>query len=141
MDTFGNITKITDDFLQPGASYQRLIDEYDKYGSLCIGCDFDSTINDYHQKGYTYDLMLELLDDLASIGCKIVIWTAYKDLEYVQKYVDEHDIPCDGINTDGISLPWQSRKPFFSALLDDRAGLIQVYEDLKLLVMTIKSRK
>lgn len=132
---------ITDPYLVPKASYKRLLEEYYKYGSLVIGVDFDSTFHDYHQEGYSYSLMLELLDGLASIGCKIIIWTAYKDLDYVQKYVDDHDIPCDGINTDGIPLPWESRKSFFSALLDDRAGLIQVYQELHDLIRIVKENK
>ena len=34
---------MTDEYLVPGKSGQRLIDEYVKYGSLCIGVDFGGT--------------------------------------------------------------------------------------------------
>ena len=79
----------------------------------------------------------QLLRDLESIGCKTICWTAYEDLNYVEKFLDKHNIPFNGINSNGIPLPWESRKPFFSALLDDRAGLIQVYNDLTKLVKQI----
>jgi hydroxymethylpyrimidine pyrophosphatase-like HAD family hydrolase len=124
-----------DEYLVPGKSGQRLIDEYRKYGSLCIGVDFDGTLYDYHRTGATYDQVIKLVRDLKNIGCKIVCWTAQQDLVLVQTFLLENDIPFDGINTNGIPLGWDSRKPFFSALLDDRAGLLQVYEELSNVVM------
>lgn len=132
---------MTDEFLKTNASFLRLLNEYTKYGSLCVGFDFDGTVHDYHKKGHTYHQVIELLRDLKSIGCKLVCWTAYENLDYVNNYLYEHKIPFDGINTDGITLPWESRKPFFSALLDDRAGLYQVYQELSLLVQLIKQNE
>lgn len=129
-----------DQYLKSGSSFDRLKNEYEKYGSLVIGYDFDSTVYDYHKTGETYDQVIHLLRELKGIGCKCICWTAQNDLEFVSEYLKENDIPCDGINTDGISLGWESRKPFFSALLDDRAGLLQVYSELLLLVETVKGK-
>jgi hydroxymethylpyrimidine pyrophosphatase-like HAD family hydrolase len=114
------------------------MDEYAKYGSLCIGFDFDGTVYDYHKTGAKYDQVIELLRDLKQLNCKLICWTANNDLNFVEQFLITNNIPFDGINTDGISLGWESRKPFFSALLDDRAGLKQVYDDLKVLVETYK---
>jgi hypothetical protein len=127
-----------DEYLQTGASLRRLVDEYKKYGSLCIGYDFDGTVYDYHQTGAKYDQVIDLLQDLKEMNCKLICWTAQNDLDFVEKFLTENSIPFDGINTDGINLGWESRKPFFSALLDDRAGLKQVYEDLRMLVTLYK---
>jgi len=127
-----------DEYLETGKSLRRLIDEYTKYGSLCIGYDFDGTVYDYHQTGAKYDQVIDLLQDLKVMNCKLICWTAQNDLEFVEKFLTENSIPFDGINTDGINLGWESRKPFFSALLDDRAGLKQVYEDLRMLVTLFK---
>lgn len=127
-----------DKYLRPRETFNRLLREYKEHSSLVIGCDFDGTLNDYHKEGESYSDVKQLLRDLKSIGCKIIIWTAYKDLVFVKQYCEDNDIPCDGINTDGIPLPWYSRKPFFSALLDDRSGLLSVYEDLTELIKTIK---
>lgn len=129
-----------DEFLEIGKSFDRLYTEYKKYKSLCIGVDFDGTLYDYHQTGATYDNVIQLVRDLKFIGCKIVIWTAQKDLNFVENYCKKNNIPFDGINTDGISLGYDTRKPFFSALLDDRAGLDSVYRDLSLLVKLIKNK-
>jgi len=125
---------IIDEYLEEGKSGSRLINEYEKYGSLTIGFDFDGTVYDYHNSGASYEQVRQLLRDLKEINCVLVCWTAQKDLEFVEQFLKENNIPFDGINTDGINLGWSSRKPFFSALLDDRAGLKQVYDDLSSVV-------
>lgn len=128
-----------DEFLMPTANFDRLLWEYRKYGSLCIGFDFDGTVHDYHKTGASHEMVRQLLRDLKEIGCTLVCWTAYEKLGYVATFLDEYKIPFDSINEGGIKLPWDSKKPFFSALLDDRAGLLQTYTDLRLLVDTIKA--
>lgn len=130
-----------DPYLDREASFTRLMREYELHGSLVVGYDFDSTVFDYHNNGEDYPAVTELLRQLKSIGCKLICWTATRDLEFVKQYLAEKNIPCDGINTDGIKLPWESRKPFFSTLLDDRVGLAQVYEELSILVFTVKKHK
>lgn len=121
---------MTDEFLIPGVSGKRLIDEYVKYGSLTVGFDFDGTVFDYHGTGATYEQVRQLLRDLKDINCKLICWTAQSNLPFVEAFLQDNNIPWDGINTDGIDLGWESRKPFFSALLDDRAGLLQVFVEL-----------
>jgi hypothetical protein len=132
---------VGDEYLEPGKSGQRLINEYSKYGSLTIGFDFDGTVYDYHGTGATYEQVIKLLRDLKEIGCKLVCWTAQKDLDFVESFLTENNIPFDGVNTSGIELGWKSRKPFFSALLDDRAGLVQVYNELTDVVNFAKLNK
>lgn len=123
-----------DQYLKPGASYNRLRSEYRKYGSLVIGYDFDNTVFDFHNIGERHEDVRQLLRDLKSINCKVICWTAQKDLTFVKQFLEENSIPCDGINTGSIELGFESVKPFFSALLDDRAGLRQVYTDLSRIV-------
>lgn len=127
-----------DEFLRPNSNFIRLVGDWKKYGAITVGFDFDGTVHDYHRKGYTYFQTMALLSQLKSIGCRLICWTAYKDLDYVKEYLDKHEIPYDGINEGGIPLPWDSKKPFFSALLDDRAGLESAYRDLSLLVWYVK---
>lgn len=130
-----------DEFLIEGATYNRLLTEFRKFGSLCIGYDFDGTVNDYHKRGSTYEQVITLLRDLKALGCRLVCWTAYHDLAHVERYLDQNKIPYDGINTIGIPLGWESKKPFFSALLDDRAGLAQVYGELREIANIIKQER
>ena len=79
-----------DEFLKEGASYERLLTEYRKYGSLTIGFDFDGTVHDYHKTGATYESVKKLLRDLSKIGCKLICWTAYHNLDYVNNFLVEH---------------------------------------------------
>lgn len=135
------ITEI-DQFLVPMASINRMVAEYRKYGSLVIGYDFDGTVHDFHQTGTKHDIVIQLLRDLKSIGCRLVCWTAHPDPDiYVPQYLTENNIPFDSINEGGIKLKWESKKPFFSALLDDRAGLSQVYKELTVLIDIIKQER
>jgi hypothetical protein len=127
-----------DEYLEEGKSFIRLFNEYKTHGSLCIGFDFDGTVYDYHGSGASYERVRQLLRNLKSIGCKLVCWTAHSDLKFVEEFCINNNIPCDDINSGGITLDWNSVKPFFSALLDDRAGLPHVYSDLKLLYDTVK---
>lgn len=124
----------TDKYLNPYENRERLLREYKKHNNLVIGVDFDATIHDYHKEGYEYTEVKQLLRDLKEIGCTIICWTAYKEHDYVEKYFKDNDLPLDGINCDGIKLPYETRKPFFNALLDDRAGLRSMVEDLRYVV-------
>jgi hypothetical protein len=131
-----------DRYLREQESYLRLVREYEKHGGLVIGFDFDDTVHDYHNGGKDkYPKLITLLRDLKKIGCTLICWTAHMNHDYVNNYLYEHKIPFDGINTDGVKLDWETRKPFFNALLDDRAGLAQVYEELTALVEYIKHKK
>lgn len=130
-----------DHYLAPNANLLRLINEFERYGSITVGFDFDGTVHDYHKTGESYEMVRQLLRDLKEIGCTVICWTAYKDLNYVANHLNEINVPFDGINTDGIPLSWESRKPFFSALLDDRAGLESMYRDLHFLVNHVKAKR
>ena len=120
-----------DKFLDPNANKQRLLEEYIRYGSLVVGFDFDQTVYDPYNQGDKHDMVIQLLKDLKSIGCKLICWTATSNPTFAVEFLDKNQIPFDGINTEGIELPWKCRKPFFSSLLDDRAGLLQAYNDLR----------
>ena len=129
-----NSSKDTDEYLIKGRTYKRLKEEYYKYNSLWIYVDFDNTIYDYHKKGYTYTKMIDLLISAQMIGMKIVIFTANNQEEMIKQYCKDIGLIIEGINLDGIPLGWSSRKPFYSLLLDDRAGIVSAYRDLRKLV-------
>lgn len=128
--------KVTvDKFLKEGESYNRLLLEYKKYGKLIIAVDFDDTLHDYHREGNSYELVTALVKELYANDFYIIIWTANPDLDYVSTYLHQHDIPYHKINEVApVSEKWLNgsnpRKIYANAFLDDRAGLIQVYNDL-----------
>ena len=132
-----------DNYLQPNSSYKRLCEEYEKYGSLIVAVDFDDTVYDFHKKGHTYDKVVQLIRDLKSLNCFIIIWTGCIDEEKVSTYLKENNIPYDTINDEAPVTKKQlnnclPRKVYANVYIDDRAGLIQVYEELTNLVNKYK---
>lgn len=130
-----------DEFLIPNANFKRLYEEYKRYGSLAIGLDFDNTIFDFHNKGYDHSTVIDLIIRAQDLGMKIHIFTANPDHVMVHEYCTSKGIQIEGINTDGVNLGWESRKPFYSLLLDDRAGLISAVDDLTRLVNVLEDQK
>lgn len=123
-----------DEYLVPNSSFLRLYDEYKKYGSLVIAFDFDNTVYDFHKKGHTYEMVISLLRKLENIGCHLICFTANEDIGFVHSYLLTHNIPYDSVNENPPFFKSNQPKIYFNALLDDRAGLLQVYSELNLLI-------
>ena len=123
-----------DYYLQPEHSSQRLLEEYRHYQSLVVAFDFDDTVYDFHQKGRQYSEVIQLLRDLKKIGCHLICWTGQQDLHFVASYLNTNAIPFDIINENPPFHQSDSRKIYANAYLDDRAGLRQVFEELRIVV-------
>ena len=137
-------------YLKQYASRERLLAEYRKYGNLIVAVDFDDTLYNYHQQdGATYNQVVELVNELKGIGCEIIIWTGNKDLGFIKQFLYDNNIMYDKINEDShIAKKWYKnkgiqapRKIYANVYLDDRAGLLQTYNDLKYVVETINNKK
>lgn len=131
-----------DEFLKPNASYNRLLEEYRKHNSLIIATDYDSTIFDFHRTGESYEMVQQLIRDLHSIGCKIIIWSGSENYDEMRSYLKEKNIPYDLINENlkingKFVLGRDPRKIYANVYIDDRGGLIGVYNDLTRLVNEI----
>jgi hydroxymethylpyrimidine pyrophosphatase-like HAD family hydrolase len=129
-----------DFYLNSGNSSVRLLDEYNKYGTLVVAFDFDDTVYDFHNKGRMYTDVITLLQNLKSINCYLICWTGNTNDVFVKSYLDENHIPFDAINENPPFYKSPSRKVYANAYLDDRAGLRQVYDELNNIVLTIKTR-
>jgi hydroxymethylpyrimidine pyrophosphatase-like HAD family hydrolase len=129
-----------DEYLIPTASFMRLWNEYELHGSLVIAFDLDNTVYDFHKKGNTYNQVIELLRHCREHNCYLICFTANSDKDFVQKYLIENDIPFDAINENPPFFKSEERKIYFNALLDDRAGLLQVYTELNLLITLLNKK-
>lgn len=132
---------MTDEYLVPNSSFNRLYNEYKKYGSLVIAYDFDNTVYDFHKKGATYNQVMLLLRELKKIGCTIICFTATENTGFVKQYCQDNDIPLDKLNENPDFFKSNAPKIYFNALLDDRAGLLQVYTELNLLITLINKNE
>lgn len=135
-----------DKYLIPHSAYERLLAEYNKHNSLIIGVDYDDTLFDFHKTGESYEMVQQLVRDLHSIGCKIIIWSGSENYDEMSAYLKKNNIPFDLINENlkingKFVLGRDPRKIYANAYIDDRGGLIGVYNDLSRLVKEIKHEK
>ena len=129
-----------DEYLKPNASFLRLLKEYNEHKSLVLAYDFDNTVYDFHKKHETYDDVIELLRELKGVNCYLICFTANLDKQFIEKFLNSWEIPYDAINENPPFFKSDARKIYFNALLDDRCGLKQVYDELKLLIEIIKNK-
>lgn len=126
-----------DFYLDKNNSQNRLLEEYKQHGSLVVAFDFDDTVYDFHQKNRIYNDVIALIRKLKSINCYLICWTGQEDLEFVANYLKANEIPFDSINENPPFHQKKSKKIYANAYLDDRAGLHQVYTELKYLTENI----
>lgn len=126
-------------FLDSENTYQRLLREYQAYGSLVVAVDFDNTLYDYHHQGLDCSEIIALLHDLRRIGCYLIIWTAAEDEGFVQDFCVQNNIPFDAVNENPPFFTSASRKIYYNELLDDRAGLAESFHRLQRLVCYVSN--
>lgn len=128
-----------DFYLNLENSSNRLVDEYNKYGTLVVAFDFDDTVYDFHKNGRIYSNVIKLLQELKAINCYLICWTGQEDLQFVKTFLIENNIPFDLINENPPFHKLPSKKVYANVYLDDRAGLKQVFDELNNLVLTVKT--
>lgn len=122
-------------FNHPFSDYSciaRLEKELNTHGSLVIGFDFDNTIFDVHNNGGNYKDIIDALRDCKSKSWTLCLFTSELDenwLKWKIDYCKHFGIEPDYINESPLLKG--TKKPFFSLLLDDRAGLQSAYIILK----------
>ena len=115
-----------------------MLNNYNKFGSLVIGVDFDFTLNDPVTKE-TYLDVVQVIKKLNEHNFKICIWTANEDREYVQKIWNDFDLRWDCYNYSPINP--SSIKPHFNILLDDSAGLNESIKLVQRIINYIESKQ
>ncbi len=128
-----------DEYLIPNSSFLRLLKEYREHGSIVVAFDLDNTVYDFHHKGVTYDQVIQLLKDLRRHNCYLICFTANSNTDFIESFLLDSGIPFDAINENPPFFKCDQRKIYFNALLDDRAGLLQVYTELNLLITILNS--
>jgi len=110
---------------------ERLLSDYKKYGQIVVGLDFDNTIYNHVGSQDEVNEVLQLILRCQALGFPICLFTAEPSSQKLsEKYNYLKDL---GINLTYINqspLMKGTQKPFFSVLLDDRAGLESAYDAL-----------
>lgn len=130
---------ITDYYLSEQNCYERLEDEFKKYGKLIFCVDFDDTLYDFHKLGRTYDDVMSLLKRWENYS-EVIILTGNGEDSYpmIEKYLADHNVKYKGINCDS-SVVVKGRKTYANVYIDDRGGLPLVYKHLITLIEKIES--
>jgi hypothetical protein len=124
-------------YLNDRKAINRLKSEYLKHGTLIIGFDFDNTIYDYYNEGLEVQPLIDLLHRCSINYFTMCLYSLSLDELIISakiNFCSQNDIYVNFINESPImqdSYPKDKRKPFFSILLDDRAGLSAAYNILK----------
>jgi len=104
----------------------RLKREYLEHGKIIIAFDFDNTIYDYHNHDLDLEATICALRKAYKLGMELFCFTANSNHQLITDVV-EHllGIPYQDqkINCCSLDHLFKGRKPFYSILLDDRAGL------------------
>lgn len=132
---------MNDPYLSQSKCIYRLFDDYQAHKSLLVAFDFDDTIFDFHNKGYEYPALVDILKQCQELGFTLILFTGnegeklYDCIEYCNflgltiKYANESPIMKE------------NRKPFYNIFLDDRAGLGDAYYILTETIKLIKKEK
>ncbi len=137
-----------DYFMRPQKVMDRMVDEYKKYPHYIIAVDHDDTIEKWHSDG-EHEMVRRLVRDCKTyLDAYIIIFTANRDENHVKSFWKEHSLPFDKINENSpIALEYfekmkyekEPRKIYYNVLLDDKAGLSNVYYCLQELIDLVKS--
>ena len=121
---------------------RRLLWEYNHYGRLVVGVDFDNTIRPVKQDS-SCEAVIELLKRCsADPKIDLCLWTisgcsdehlsnGHLSLQEKIEYCKSLGIKLDYINESPYLEDYSGKKQFFNVLLDDRAGLESAYRNLK----------
>jgi hypothetical protein len=128
-----------DFYLSEDNCYQRLEDEFKKYGRLIFCVDFDDTIYDFHKLGRFYDDVITLLKRWEPYS-EVIIFTGNKEDKYpmIEEYMNRIGVKYKGINCDS-SVSFGGRKTYANVYIDDRGGLPSVYNNLNRLITKIEN--
>jgi len=120
--------------------YERLRKDYQTHGSLFVAFDYDNTVFDYHEQNINYDKIINLLRECRELKFTLILFTGNegRKLEVIIQDLKNRNIPFDLINENPIM---KTRKPYYNILLDDRAGLLESYTNLKKLIDEIRTKQ
>ena len=131
-------TPIFDPYMSSWRVSQRLSYEFSKHRNLVIAFDFDNTIYDFHNSNFEFPEVIVLLRQATKLGLTMVCYTGNDDEELIRSYCAKHGIRIDYLNESPIKAVSKPHKPYFSILLDDRAGLASAVEALSIVLYKIE---
>lgn len=118
--------------------FTKIVTAYDTHESLIVGVDFDDTVFPFNKTEENIErcqkVVRTLLELKSVLGVDLII-CLYSVADEQSLVYKEHIMECYGlkpqfINEGPMDKKWNSKKPFFNILLDDKAGLDSALETL-----------
>lgn len=128
-------------YLNTNNALARLRNDWYRHGSLIVAVDFDSTLVPYmeYEKTSSFEPIRSLVRDLKTWGCTIIIFTASAEDRHddIKQQLVDMNIQWDLFNESPANIPniGKTGKVYANAYLDDRAGLTEVYTNLRQLLL------
>lgn len=97
--------------------------------------------HDFSCRGYEFPEVIDLLYRASMLNLTLVCYTGNEDTEFVMNYCMKNKIRVDYMNESPIKSVSRPHKPYFSILLDDRAGLASAVEALHYVIYEIEKLK
>jgi hypothetical protein len=129
------------DFTNQDKVLDRLKKEWDTHGKLIVAFDFDNTIYDCHKDGLDLQSVILAVGLTHQLGNEVYCFTANNDHDLVRKHSLKMLNFVPKINESSLDKLFDSRKPFYSILLDDRAGLNSALRTLNQINCYIRENK
>lgn len=123
-------------YLSKYETFDRLKNEWSKYGKLIIAYDVDSTVLPFHEdeKDDNYTVIHKLIRKLHELGCILVVFTSAEENRWdeIKERLKEKNLPYHYFNQSPPEIPniIDKGKVYANIYLDDRASL---YESVKML--------
>ena len=122
----------------PSFLLERLITQYKKQEQIVVAYDFDDTVRPMYcaDCGHIHSL-LRMLKEKAN--AYLIVFTSNEDIESVENYLFNWEIPYDSINQNAPFVPFKDGKIFYNILLDDKSGLGEVVNTLEQFLYLIEN--
>lgn len=124
---------VDDPFIDDELCIQRLVYNWKSHNGIIIAFDFDNTVYDYYNNGYTYSKVISLLKECKDMGCTLILSTCCDESKFgfMKIQLKNMGIEVDYINESPPYIPFTGNKVYYNILLDDRAGLGSAYNILQ----------
>ena len=122
----------------PSFLLERLITQYKKQEQIVVAYDFDDTVRPMYcaDCGHVQSL-LRMLKEKAN--AYLIVFTSNEEIESVENYLFNWEIPYDSINQNAPFVPFKDGKIFYNILLDDKSGLGEVVNTLEQFLYLIEN--
>jgi hypothetical protein len=132
-------------YLSYETTFNRLKEEWLKYGKIIVAYDVDSTVLPFHdhEAGDNYKVIHDLIHELNKMNCTLIVFTAAEEIRWdgIKEKLKKINLPYHYFNQSPPEIPGlvAKGKVYANIYLDDRASLYASVELLQKLIKEIKT--